>query len=117
MGKLTAEEAKLTGWLSSQQDAMLELLRELVNIDSGSYDKAGVEQVGQRLIRFFEANGLVVALEPHETFAPAMHVGLDAVPAHERPTVRMGRRETVVGYGAVAREALRVRYDRDHGTD
>ena len=115
MGKLTAEEAKLTGWLSSQQDAMLELLRELVNIDSGSYDKAGVEQVGQRLIRFFEANGLVVALEPHESFAPAIHVRLDAVPANARPIVLMGHRDTVFGKGEAARRPFQIDNGRAYG--
>jgi glutamate carboxypeptidase len=115
MGKLTAAEAKLTGWLSSQQDAMLELLRELVNIDSGSYDKAGVEQVGQRLIRFFEENGLVVALEPHETFAPAIHVRLDAAPANERPIVLMGHRDTVFAKGEAARRPFHIDNGRAHG--
>jgi glutamate carboxypeptidase len=108
MGKLTAEEATLTGWLSSQQDAMLALLRELVNIDSGSYDRTGVEQVGQRLIRFFEENGLVVALESHETFAPAIHVRLDAAPHNERPIVLMGHRDTVFAKGEAARRPFRI---------
>jgi len=115
MGKLTAQEAKLTGWLSSQQDAMLELLCELVNIDSGSYDKGGVEQVGQRLIRFFEEHGLVVALEPHETFAPAIHVRLDAAPANERPIVLMGHRDTVFAKGEAARRPFRIDNGRAYG--
>ena len=33
-------------WLASQRPAMLALLEELVNTDSGSYDKAGVDAVG-----------------------------------------------------------------------
>ena len=72
---------------------------ELVNIDSGSYDKAGVEAVGRRLVRFFEENGLIVAIEPHETFAPAIHVRLDATRSNEKPIVLMGHRDTVFPEG------------------
>src|SRR5262247_1077134 len=115
MGKLTAQEAKLTGWLSSQQDAMLDLLGELVNIDSGSYDKAGVEAVGQRLIDFFEENGLLVSLEPHATFAPAIHVRLDATRSNEKPIVLMGHRDTVFPKGEVARRPFRVENGRAYG--
>src|SRR5262245_11737935 len=115
MGKLTAQEAKLTGWLSLQQDAMLELLCELVNIDRGSYDKGGVGQVGQRLIRFFEEPALVVALEPHQTFAPAIHVRLDAAPANERPIVLMGHRDTVFAKGEAARRPFRIDNGRAYG--
>ena len=115
MAKLTAHEAKLTGWLSSQQDAMLDLLRELVNIDSGSYDKVGVEAVGQRLMRFFEDNGLVVSIETHERFAPAIHVRLDAVAVNERPIVLMGHRDTVFAKGEAARRPFRIENGRACG--
>src|SRR5215813_13737218 len=115
MAKLTPDEAKLTAWLGAQQRAMLDLLGELVNIDSGSYDKTGVEAVGQRLIDFFEENGLLVSLEPHATFAPAIHVALDATRANERPIVLMGHRDTVFAKGEAARRPFRVEGDRAYG--
>ena len=37
----TESESKVKEWLAGQGDAMVELLTELVNTDSGSYDKAG----------------------------------------------------------------------------
>jgi glutamate carboxypeptidase len=40
-------------WLESQQDNMLDLLGELVNIDSNSFDKAGVDRVAKRLAEVF----------------------------------------------------------------
>ena len=80
MTKPAPQEAAITNWLASQKEAMLALLSELVNIDSGSYDRAGVEAVGERLIRFFTEQGLVIEREPHETFAPAIHVRLDEKP-------------------------------------
>ncbi|MGY4415100.1 hypothetical protein ACVWW4_006836 [Bradyrhizobium sp. LB7.1] len=35
-------EAQITDWLAAQRQAMIDLLRDVVNIDSGSYDKEGV---------------------------------------------------------------------------
>lgn len=115
MAKLSPNEAKLTDWLSAQKDAMLELIGELVTIDSGSYDKAGVEAVGRRLVRFFEENGLIVAIEPHETFAPAIHVRLDATRSNEKPIVLMGHRDTVFPKGEAARRPFRVENGRAYG--
>ena len=40
-------EGEILEWLGGQQGAMLSLLEELVNIDGGSYDKAGVDAVGR----------------------------------------------------------------------
>ena len=39
-------EAQITAWIASQQQAMIDLLRETVDIDSGSYNKAGIDAVG-----------------------------------------------------------------------
>ena len=115
MAKLSPNEAKLTDWLGAQKDAMLELVGELVDIDSGSYDRAGVEAVGRRLVRFFEENGLIVAIEPHDTFAPAIHVHLDATRSNEKPIVLMGHRDTVFPKGEAARRPFRVENGRAYG--
>jgi glutamate carboxypeptidase len=115
MAKLAPNEAKLTQWLSAQKAAMLELLGELVNIDSGSYHRTGVETVGQRLIRFFEEQGLDVSIEPHEIFAPAIHVRLDATRTNERPIVLMGHRDTVFPQGEAARRPFRIANGRAYG--
>ncbi len=44
-------------WLRQQQPAMLALLERLVNIDSGSYDKAGIDRVGEAIAAFFREEG------------------------------------------------------------
>ena len=46
-------ETRITEWLAAHKDAMVDLLREVVDIDSGSYDKSGVDAVGARFERFF----------------------------------------------------------------
>ena len=49
-------------WLNQHQDNMVELLKDLVDIDSNSFDKAGVDRAGARLTAFFDDNEI-----PHET--------------------------------------------------
>ena len=47
----SSDSSAVTAWLASQRDAMLALLEEVVNIDSGSYDKPGVDTVRRALPR------------------------------------------------------------------
>ncbi len=95
-------------WLASQKDAMIALLRDVVNIDSGSYDKAGVDAVGDRFIRFFAEHGLVTSREHNETFGDAIHVRLDDKPTNEKPILLMGHRDTVFPKGEVARRPFTI---------
>ena len=48
-------ESQITAWLATQQDAMVALLREMVDIDSGSYNKPGIDAVGAVVQRFLAA--------------------------------------------------------------
>ena len=115
MPKLAPQETAITGWLASQKEAMLALLAEVVNIDSGSYDKAGVDAVGARFVRFFEEQGLPTTIEPHERFGNAIHIRLDDKPSNERPIVLMGHRDTVFPKGEVARRPFRIEGGRAYG--
>jgi len=115
MTKLASHEAKITEWLAAQNEAMLALLAEVVNIDSGSYDKSGVDAVGDRFVRFFSEQGLLTAIEPNERFGNAIHVRLDDRPSNERPIVLMGHRDTVFAKGEVARRSFRVEGGRAYG--
>ena len=45
-------EAQITAWIASQQQAMIDLLRQTVDIDSGSYNKAGIDAVGAAIEAF-----------------------------------------------------------------
>ena len=103
MAKLAPQEKAITDWLALQKEAMLSLLAEVVNLDSGSYDKAGVDAVGVRFMRFFQEQGLLTTVEPNERFGDAIHIRLDDKPSNERPIVLMGHRDTVFPKGEVAR--------------
>lgn len=61
---LTENERQVKDWLATQGDAMVELLSELVNTDSGSYDKQGVDAAGEVLKRYFAAQGLALEATP-----------------------------------------------------
>ncbi|MGE0849621.1 MAG: M20 family metallopeptidase [Hyphomicrobiaceae bacterium] len=115
MTKLTPQESKITDWLASQKEAMLALLTEVVNMDSGSYDKAGVDAVGKRFVRFFEEQGLLATVQPHETFGNAIHIRLDDRPTNERPIVLMGHRDTVFPKGEAGRRPFRIEGSRAYG--
>jgi glutamate carboxypeptidase len=66
-------ESQISDWLASQKQAMIDLLRDVVNIDSGSYDKAGVDAVGARFERHFTDHGISAWREQHGTFGDAIH--------------------------------------------
>ena len=94
---------------------MLDLLRDAVNTDSGSYDKAGVDAVGQRFIDFFTAQGLLTTREPHDTFGDAIHIRLDDTLSNEKPILLMGHRDTVFPKGEAARRPFRIADGRAYG--
>ena len=108
-------EKKICAWLSDSRQDMLGLLEELVNIDSGSYDKAGVDAVGTRFVRHFDERGLLTRVEPHETFGNAIHIRLDDSPTNEKPIVLMGHRDTVFPKGEVGRRPFKIEGGRAYG--
>ena len=99
-------------WLAGQQQAMLRLLEDLVNIDSGSRDKAGVDRVGDRLAAFFAAEGIATARYRNDVFGDA----LDArVGGEGRPIVLLGHQDTVFPPGEAARRPFTIRGGRAYG--
>lgn len=115
MTKLAPHEIRITDWLATQQNAMLELLSDAVNIDSGSYDKAGVDAVGERFVQFLTNQGLLTTREPNDTFGDAIHVRLDDTRANEKPILLMGHRDTVFPKGEVARRPFHISGGRAYG--
>ena len=67
--------------LEEELPAYLEDLAALVNVDCGSYTKAGVDQVGRWTARFLERLGATVEIRPDETLG-------DTVVGHVRRPAR-----------------------------
>jgi len=112
---LSEREAQITAWLAEQKDAMIALLREVVNIDSGTYDKAGVDAVGARFEQFFAEHGLPTRREPNERFGDAIHIRLDDRLTNEKPVLLLGHRDTVFSKGEAERRPFRIEGDRAYG--
>lgn len=104
-------EAAITGWLATQQDAMLALLRDMVDTDSGSYDKPGIDAVGALAERFLSAHGIPVERLPQPRHGDCLRA---TVPAPEPSNaggsvVLMGHRDTVFPAGEASRRPFTVR--------
>ena len=112
---LTPHEARVLEWLGRQREAMLALLKDVVDTDSGSYDKAGVDAVGAKFIAFFAAHGLITEIEPNDRFGNAIHIRLDDRPSNEKPVLLMGHRDTVFPKGEAARRPFRIEGPRAYG--
>lgn len=108
-------EAQITDWLGSQRQAMVDLLRDVVNIDSGSYDKDGVDAVGARFERHFSEHGIPFRRESHDSFGDAIHAEVAKPGSNEKPVLLMGHRDTVFGKGEARRRPFTIRDKRAYG--
>lgn len=111
---MSASEARITEWLATQQGAMLAELEAMVNIDGGSYDKAGVDAVGERVKAFCAKHGIAVEVVPgqkHGDCLRATVAGGDSAGSSgnaRRNIVLMGHRDTVFPKGEPERRPFRV---------
>jgi glutamate carboxypeptidase len=111
----TSTEAQITEWIASQKTAMIDLLREVVDIDSGSYDKPGVDAVGARFEQHFADHGIEAWREPHDVFGDAVHAVVAKAGSNEKPVLLMGHRDTVFPKGEVARRSFTIEGNRAYG--
>jgi glutamate carboxypeptidase len=100
-------------WLQSKQPAMLALLEALVNTDSGSYDKAGIDRVGDQIAAFFASEGIASEQFPQEA---AGDVRRFRVPGPgNAPIVLMGHMDTVFPQGEAMRRPFTIRDGKAYG--
>jgi glutamate carboxypeptidase len=117
----TTTEQPVLDWLAGRQGEMLALLEAMVNTDGGSYDKAGVDAVGQQVRRFLEGHGIAVETLPQSRFGDCIRASL---PDGEdgggegnarRSIVLMGHRDTVFPKGEPERRPFRIENGRAYG--
>lgn len=108
------KEQRIVEWIAEREQEMLDLLAELVNIDSGSYDKAGVDAVGASIRAFLEARGIDCETVPIETHGDALRAMVPAA-AGNRPILMMGHRDTVFPKGEAGRRPFRIENGRAYG--
>jgi len=113
----TQDPHAITRWLGEQQEAMVDLLAELVNIDSGSYDKAGVDAVGARLTQFFSEHGIEVSVTPNAAFGDILRAEIGDVRRGEQRhnILLLGHRDTVFPKGEASRRPFHIQDGRAYG--
>ena len=94
--------------------AYLEDLATLVNIDCGSYTKAGVDQVGQWTRRFLERLGADVEIRPDERLGETLVATLHGQRGAPRALL-IGHMDTVFDAGTARRRPFRVSDGRAYG--
>lgn len=106
---MTTTEQQITEWLAAQKPAMLKMIEAMVNTDSGSYNKPGIDAVGAIVSRFMADQGIRV-----ETVAQAKHgdclraIGKAPEGSGNRSIVLMGHRDTVFPDGEATRRPYTV---------
>jgi glutamate carboxypeptidase len=107
---------EILSWLGDQKSEMVALLEKLVNIDSGSYDKAGVDAVGDALVDFLEQSGIEIERIPIETHGDNIRASVSSgVQGGNRPIMLMGHRDTVFPKGEAAKRPFRIENGRAYG--
>lgn len=110
---ITPQERKVLDWLAGQGDAMQALLAQLVGIDSGSYNKAGVDRVGKAIGDFLDVHDVDYETIPNDRYGDAIRA---AVPGSgERTVLLMGHRDTVFPDGEAQRRPFTVEGPRGRG--
>ena len=108
--------AEILGWLDGQREAMTEMLRDLVNVDSGSYNKAGVDAVGTLIEKHLAERGIPTERVAAEKFGDCIRAVVPGAPGSgNRHILLMGHRDTVFPDGTVAERPFRVEGDTAYG--
>lgn len=100
-------------WLADQYAAMLRLTEAMVNIDSSSYDKAGVDRVAECLRAFFAEHGLTTTTEDDPTYGCTSRVCTNG--EGDRTILFIGHRDTVFAQGESARRPFSIKDGRAYG--
>ncbi len=102
-------------WLDSQEQQMIALLRDLVNIDSGSYDKAGVDAAGRRLMAFLEEAGVPFTVDPDPVYGDMIRAHVDSAGVVNRSVLLLGHRDTVFSKREATRRPFTMENGRGYG--
>jgi glutamate carboxypeptidase len=109
----SARERPILDWLAGQKGAMLSLLEDIVNIDGGSYDKAGVDKVGVRIRKFLEENGIACETIANENFGDALRATVGG-PSNSA-IMLLGHRDTVFPKGEPTRRPFKIENGKAYG--
>ena len=108
-------EPQITAWLATQHQAMVDLLRQTVDIDSGSYNKPGIDAVGAAIEAYLATQDIPTERVKQSKHGDCIRAMVGAEPASTSPTnaptniVLMGHRDTVFPDGETQRRPFTIR--------
>ncbi len=113
----SSDDKDVLGWLDQQQQPMLELLEQIVNIDSNSYDFEGVDAVGDAIKAHLETRGIETEIIPRPNAGYCLIAKVRTAETEEntKPILLMGHRDTVFPKGEAARRPFRVEAGKAYG--
>lgn len=97
-------------YFDDKQQAMIDLLTELVNIESPSKNKQAVDNMADRITELFEARGATVERHPRELVGDII-VGKWNANAEGKPIIIVSHMDTVWDIGNVAERPVRIEDD------
>ena len=103
----------LVEYIDTKETEMLEFLEKLVNIDSGSYNKAGVDQIGDVLAERLAVLDFTVQRSPQKEFGD--HVIGRKAGSGDRRILFIGHMDTVFPTGTVKKRPFRIEGDQAFG--
>lgn len=101
-------------YIDGHRQEMLDLWRDLVNLESGSMDKAGVDQVQVRIKEFLEQEGAAVRIIEYEQ-AGNMLVAEISGDGNRSPVLFSGHVDTVFKTGTTATRPFTIKDGKAYG--
>ena len=101
---------KVAQWLRSHEQEMFALLEQVVNIESGSYHKKGVDRVCEVFRQFFDASGIPTTVYPLEHHGNCLRAEVARESQSDLPHVLLlGHMDTVFPEGTLKEWPYQVR--------
>ncbi|MCV9885921.1 M20 family metallopeptidase [Metabacillus halosaccharovorans] len=100
-------------FLQQHSEKMLNFIEKLVNIDSGSYNKKGVDQIGEILRNCYENLGFHVKVIPQKEYGN--HLVIEHKESIYPSIVILAHMDTVFPKGTVLERAFRIEGQRAYG--
>lgn len=114
--RASANEEVIISWLAERENDMIQLLEVLVNTDSGSYHKPGVDAVGTLIREFLEGRGIPCDVIPIASYGDALRATVAGCASGvNRPVLLMGHCDTVFPRDEAKRRPFQVRECRGYG--
>ncbi|MFC4404435.1 M20 family metallopeptidase [Gracilibacillus xinjiangensis] len=102
-------------YFNQHQDDMLDLLEQLVNIDSGSYDKDGVNLIGDKMETLYQELGLQIQKHKQKDFGNHLSIHSMKCKGKSPSILIIAHMDTVFEKGTAAKRPFRIKNNRAYG--